>query len=162
MRWRRARDLLAAAPGKPESYEFFAGLCSELGAVEEGLNTLRRAVARQPERRPALATLGDALAREFRTDEAIELYWRAFDRAGDLDTRLGHVAKLTDLYLQRNQFDRLIARLEAAVRDAKEPREMTSCLAQAYQSSGDFGSARAELERLLAASPRDTALLAQL
>jgi tetratricopeptide (TPR) repeat protein len=156
------RDLLAAAPGKPESYEFFAGLCSELGAVEEGLNALRRAVRVNPNDARALATLGDALASEFRTDEAIELYWRAFDRAGDLDTRLGHVAKLTDLYLQRNQFDRLIARLEASVREAKEPREMTSCLAQAYQSSGDFGNARAVLERLLAASPRDTALLAQL
>ncbi len=36
------------------------------------------------------------------------------------------------------------------------------CLAQAYASSGDLGSARSELERMLAANTRDTQLLAQL
>ena len=36
------------------------------------------------------------------------------------------------------------------------------CVAQAYASSGDMGSARAELERLLATDTRDTRLLQQL
>ena len=35
-------------------------------------------------------------------------------------------------------------------------------MAQAYATSGDLGSARAELERLLAANTRDTQLLQQL
>ena len=39
---------------------------------------------------------------------------------------------------------------------------MAICMAQAYASSGDLGSARAELERLLAADTRDTRLLQQL
>ena len=156
------REVLAAAPGNPESYQFFAELCSQLGEVEEGLNTLRRAVRVNPNDNKALMTLGEALAREFRTEEAIELYWRAFEKTPELDSRLVVVSRLTDLYLQRNQFDRLIARLEREQREAKQPREMAICLAQAYQSSGDFGSARAELERLLAASPRDTKLMAQL
>ena len=39
---------------------------------------------------------------------------------------------------------------------------MAICMAQAYASSGDLGSARAELERLLAADTRDTQLLQQL
>src|SRR5262249_17359714 len=95
-------------------------------------------------------------------EEAIELYWRAFDRSSDLDARLGLVSKLTDLYLQRNQFDSLVARLDREQRDAKQPRELAICLAQAYAASGDFGTARGELDRLLAASPRDTALLTQL
>ena len=42
------RDLLAAAPGNPESYEFFAQLCFELGRPEEGLDALRRAVRLNP------------------------------------------------------------------------------------------------------------------
>jgi tetratricopeptide (TPR) repeat protein len=156
------REVLAAAPGNPESYQFFSELCAQLGEVEEGLNTLRRAVRVNPNDNKALLTLGEALAREFRTEEAIELYWRAFEKAPDLEARLTIVARLTDLYLQRNQFDRLVARLEREQREAKQPREMAICLAQAYQSSGDFGTARAELERLLAANPRDTALLQQL
>ena len=44
------RDLLAAAPGNPENYEFFAQLCFQLGRPEEGLDALRRAVRRQPQR----------------------------------------------------------------------------------------------------------------
>src|SRR5262249_55464763 len=137
-------------------------LCAELGEVEESLNTLRRAVRINPNDEKGLLSLGDALAREFRTEEAIELYWRGFDRAAGLESKTGLVAKLTDLYLQRNQFDALAARLEPAQGDAKEPRPIAICLAQAYQASGDFGPARAELERLLADSPRDTALLTQL
>ena len=39
---------------------------------------------------------------------------------------------------------------------------MAICTAQAYATSGDLGSARAELERLLAANTRDTQLLQQL
>ncbi|MDR3638922.1 MAG: DUF1583 domain-containing protein [Isosphaeraceae bacterium] len=156
------REVLAAAPGNPESYQFFSELCTQLGEVDEGLDALRRAVRVNPNDNKALMTLGEALAREFRTEEAIELYWRAFEKAPDLDNRLGIVARLTDLYLQRNQFDRLVARLEREEREAKQPREMSICLAQAYQSSGDYGAARAQMERLLAANPRDTALLQQL
>src|SRR4029079_2528627 len=37
-----------------------------------------------------------------------------------------------------------------------------SCVAQAYQSAGDYGMARQELERLLAENTRDTQLLLQL
>ncbi len=156
------REVLAAAPGNPESYQFFSDLCTQLGEVEEGLDTLRRAVRVNPNDNKALSTLGEALAREFRTEEAIELYWRAFEKTPELDNRLGIIARLTDLYLQRNQFDRLIARLEREEREAKQAREMAICLAQAYQSSGDYGAARSEMERLLAANARDTALLQQL
>ena len=39
---------------------------------------------------------------------------------------------------------------------------MAICTAQAYATSGDLGSARSELERLLAANTRDTQLLQQL
>ena len=41
-------------------------------------------------------------------------------------------------------------------------REATLCLAQAHAAAGDFGTARQQLETLLAANPRDTALLKQL
>jgi tetratricopeptide (TPR) repeat protein len=156
------REVLAAAPGNPESYQFFADLCGQLGAEEEALDALRRAVRVNPADPKALLTLAENLARQFRTEEAIELYWRAFDKANDLDGKLSIVSRLTELYLQRNQFDRLIARLDREGREAKQPRETAMCLAQAYQASGDFGTARQELEKLLASNSRDTQLLQQL
>ena len=162
------RDLLAAAPGNPDSYEFFAQLCFGLGRPDEGLDALRRAVRLDPNDTKITLTLASTLAEQYRTDEAIELYWRAFDRSEDLDGKIGIVSRLTELYLQRNQLDRLFARLQHQEREAApaasqaKARDVAICMAQAYASSGDLGSARAELERLLAADTRDTRLLQQL
>ena len=79
------------------------------------------------------------------------------------------VRKLTELYLQRSQLDRLFARLQNHDRDQRGPggearsREMAMCLGrERHASSGDMGGARAELEKLLAADTRDTRLLYQL
>ncbi len=164
------RDLLAAAPGNPDNYEFFAQLCFGLGRSEEGLDALRRAVRVNPNDTKIVLTLAETLAGQYRTDEAIEMYWRAFDKAGDLDAKLGTVTRLTELYLQRNQFDRLLTRLQNQERDTRpaanqgqaQQRDVAICTAQAYATSGDLGSARAELERLLATSTKDTQLLQQL
>lgn len=156
------RDLLAAAPGNPEHYEFFSQLCFQLGENEEGLQALRRSVRVNPTEPKGLLLLASALGEQFRTGEAIELYWRAFEKAGNLDDRLSVVPRLTELYLQTNQFDRLLERLERQRREPNQQREMTICLAQAYQSAGDDGNARQELEKLLTEETRDTQLLQQL
>jgi tetratricopeptide (TPR) repeat protein len=156
------RDLLAAAPGQLDNHQFFAELCFQLGQVDEGLDALRRAVRLNEADPKALLGLAETLATQFRTEEAIEMFWRAFEKSNDLEGRLSVVTKLTSLYLQRNQFDRLIARLERQGREADRQREMTMCLAQAYSASGDYGTARSELERLLSTNPRDTKLLFQL
>lgn len=156
------RDLLAAAPGNPELYEFFSQLCFQLGETEEGLQALRRSVRVNPTEPKGLLLLAGALAEQFRTGEAIELYWRAFEKAASLDDRLGVVPKLAELYLQTNQLDRLLERLERQRREPNQQREMTICLAQAYQSAGDDGNARQELEKLLTEDTRDTQLLQQL
>ena len=163
------RDLLAASPGSPENYEFFASFCFNLGRLEEGLDALRRAVRANPAESGVVLRLAEALAGQYQTDEAIEMYWRAFDRASELDHKLDVVRKLTELYLQRGQLDRLFARLQNQERDERRPgqedvrsRDVALCVAQAHASSGDMGSARAELERLLATDTRDTRLLSQL
>ncbi|HTU17039.1 MAG TPA: DUF1583 domain-containing protein [Gemmataceae bacterium] len=156
------RDLLAAAPGNPDHYKFFAEMCFQLGESEEGLQALRRSVRANPSVPDGLLTLGNSLAERFRTGEAIELFWRAFDKTNDLEGKLSVVSRLTELYLQNNQFDRLLERLERERREADKQREMTICLAQAYQAAGDLGTARQQLERLLAENSRDTQLLQQL
>ncbi len=156
------RDLLAAAPGNPDHYKFFAELCFQLGEGEEGLESLRRSVRANPSEPQGLLTLANALAERFRTGEAIELFWRAFEKSNDLEGKLGIVSRLTELYLQNNQFDRLLERLERERREADKQREMTICLAQAYQAAGDLGTARQQLERLLSENSRDTQLLQQL
>ena len=113
-------------------------------------------------------SLAETLAGQFRTDEAVEMYWRAFDKAEGLDGKPAIVPRLTEQYLQKNQFDRLLTRLQRQEQETggqptqQQQGEQSICLAQAYASSGDVGSARAELERLLSNNTRDVALLQQL
>ncbi len=156
------RELLTAAPGNPESHEFFADLCFQLGEIDEGLDVLRRSARANPGDPKVLLTLADGLSKQFRNDEAGEIYWRAFEVSKALDAKLGVVSKLAEIALQQNQFDKLIARLERLANEPDRTREATVCLAQAYQSSGDFGTARKTLERLIGTNARDSQLFQQL
>ena len=173
-RWRRqlgridealaaGRELIAAAPGNVETYQFFADLCFRLGRTEDGLTALRRATRVNPNepqaccwrwRRPWPASSAP-MRRSSCTGKR--------SRKGKvLDDKLSVISKLTELYLQINHFDQLLERLERGRREADQRREMTICLAQAYQAAGDYGMARQELERLLSENMRDTTLLFQL
>ena len=116
------RDLLAAAPGNPEHFKFYADLCFQLGESEDGLESLRKSVRVNPSDPQGLITLAQALAERFRTGEAIELLWRAFEKTNDLDGKAAVVARLTELYLQNNQFDKLTERLERERRMPDPPR----------------------------------------
>ncbi len=156
------RDLLAASPGNAEHGQFFAELCFGLGETNEGLDALRRSARANPSDPKSTITLAENLARQFRAEEAIELFWRAFARTPDIEGKAAIVARLSDQYLQRNQLDRLFARLERELREPNQQRELAFCLAQAHASSGDFSTARQELDRLLATNPRDGGVLGQL
>lgn len=155
------RDLIAASPGNIEVYQFYADLCFRLNQREEGLAVLRRSVRANPTDPAALLPLAAALAADFRTDEAIEIYWQAFEKSSALDDKINVITKLTELYIQQGQFDRLVERLDRGRKEEDTRREMTICLAQAHQTAGDIGLARQELQTLLTDDSRDTTLLQQ-
>ncbi|QDU61418.1 tetratricopeptide repeat protein [Planctomycetes bacterium Pan216] len=156
------RDLLAAAPGSPEHYQTFAQICFRLGEQESGLDALRRAVRSNPSDPQSLMTLASTLAEQFRTEEAVSLYWRAFAMTDDLDGKLSIVSQLAELYLRTNDLDRLLTRLDRYGRDRRADREAVLCKAQVHLTAGDYGSARAQLEGLVGDDSRDTVLLGQL
>ncbi len=156
------RELLAAAPGNSENYEFYSSLCFQLGEPDEGLETLRRAARVNPNDTKTLLTLAETLAGQFRTDEAIEFYWKAFESVNVLDEKTRIVGKLAETYLALDRFDALIARLERRGNERDSKRENAILLAQAYTTSADFGAARTALEGAIASSKLDVAILAQL
>lgn len=156
------RDLLAASPGNPEVYKFFADLCFQLGDQDEGLEALRRSVRANPSDAQGLITLANALGERVRQGEAIELLWRALEKTNELEGKLGVIERITQLYLENNQLDRLLERLERERRESDKAREMAMCIAQVHTTAGDLGTARLQLERLLLENTRDTHLLGQL
>ncbi len=155
-------DLIVSAPGNTDNYEFYAQLCFRLGKAEEGLDALRKAARINPNEPQLMMALASALATQMRTTEAIEVYWRAFEKSEGIEDRTTLTEKLTPLYLQINQFEQLLERFERERREEEKRREMTICLAQAHQTAGDLTTARQELEQLLNADTRDTNLLQQL
>ena len=157
-----AKELIVSAPGNTDNYQFYSQLCYRLGETEMALDALRKAVRINPTEASLTIALGRALAEEFRTDEAIEVYWRAFEKSEEIDDQTSLVQKLTPLYQEQNQFDKLLERLERDRREESQRREMTICLAQAHNTNGDYGTARRELESLLTDGTRDTNLLQQL
>ena len=157
-----ANELIVSAPGNTDNYEFLAQMCFRLGKADEGLEALRKAVRINPNEPHLIMALGAALADQLRTDEAIAVYWRAFEKSETIDDKTNLTQKLVPLYEQINQMDKLIERFERDRREEEKRREMTICLAQAWQTSGDFGTARTELEQLLGEDSRDTNLLQQL
>ena len=156
-----AYELIVSAPGNTDNYEFLAQMCFRLGKSDEGLEALRKAVRINPNEPHLIMALASALADQLRTDEAIEVYWRAFDKSETVDEKTNLTQKLVPLYEQINQLDKFIERFERDRREEEKRREVTICLAQAWQTSGEFGTARQELEQLLGEDSRDTNLLQQ-
>lgn len=156
------REVIKATPGNPEAYQFFADLAFEVGQPKEAVESLRRAVRVNPGDEGSLRALAKTLADEFQTPEAIELYWRAFEKAADLDSQTQIVVALSNLYLRSDQFPKLIERLELRSRELNLPTEMTRCIATAYREAGDFRKARETLESLINNDKGDIELLRRL
>jgi tetratricopeptide (TPR) repeat protein len=157
-----AQELIVAAPGNTENYEFYAQTCFRLGRTDDGLQALRKAVRINPNEPHLLMSLATALSDQLRTEEAIEVYWRAFEKADEVDDKTTLAQRLAPLYQQINQGDALIDRFERERQEEEKRREATVCLAQVWHTLGDFRAARKELESLLSEDTRDTNLLNQL
>ncbi len=156
------RDVIKATPGNPEAYQFFADLAFEAGQPNAAVEALRQAVRVNPGDEASLRALAKTLADEFQTPEAIDLYWRAFDKAQDLESQTNIVAALSNLYLRSGQFSKLIERLELRSRELNLPTEMTRCIAMAYREAGDFRKSRETLERLMIDESQNVGLIKEL
>ncbi len=156
------REVIKATPGNPEAYQFFADLAFEVGQPEAAVEALRIAVRVNPGDEASLRALAKTLADEFQTPEAIELYWRAFEKAQDLESQTNIVMALSNLYLRSNQFEKIIERLELRSRELNLPTEMTRCIATAYCEAGDFRKSRETLERLMVEESKNVSLLTEL
>ena len=156
------RELIASAPNNADNYRFFADLCFQAGDNAAGLDALRRNLRNHPNDLDAINALAKYLSNELKTDEAIELYWRAFGLAKDSDAKAAPITSLTELYLRANRFETLIKRLETIGREENKVRDATLWTAAAYQSAGDLGMAKSILERLIRQESRDTKLFEQI
>jgi tetratricopeptide (TPR) repeat protein len=157
-----AREIIVSAPGNTEHYEFFAQLCFRLKKVDQGLDALRKALRIQPKDPHLTLALGTALMDHAKPDEALDLFWRAFDSSSQLDDQTSLITKMVPIYVGKNQTNGLIDRLQKLRTKAEDKRALTICLSQVHATLKEFAAARKELESLLDQDTKDTNLLQQL
>ncbi|PNY37780.1 hypothetical protein C2E31_05830 [Rhodopirellula baltica] len=155
-------ELLASSGGSVESFRFYADLCGRLGKSDLRLDSLRRCVRMNPRSVDAQQMLAEQLAEDFKTDQAIELYWQILEGKDDLESQRKVVAQLANLYLRTNRLDQLVTRLEIRGREMSDRRTAVDLTATAYAEVGDVGLAKQTLEGLLQESGRDTMLMQRL
>lgn len=154
-----AEDLIAAQPGNPESHRFYAGLCFRAGRDEDGIDRLRLAVRVAPRDDSVRRALAQALANQYRTDEAIELYWQLLDEANELADESTLTVALADLYQRKGEVSLLVERLRRRGREKSDVRTAIVLASVALRATDDLGTARELLQQLVDENPRDVDLL---
>lgn len=152
-------QLIQANPASIDSYLFTARTAFQLRSSEKGIEVLRRAmsVARR-DTRPRLL-LATELASQYRTEDAIDLYWQALALEGKLDHRIDIIRSLIPLYQRQDETQKLLSRIESLELQNNDIRATQLMLAAANETLKDYRTARQAIERLLSRQPRDLVLL---
>ena len=151
--------IIDANPASPESYQFLARTAFGVQRDEPAIAALRRAMSVAPRDNLPRRMLAGHFADRFRTDEAIELYWQIYRFEAGLENKIGVIGSLGPLYDRKSDMDSLISRIKELNRKEGDSRTTALMIAAAHESVQDFGAAREAIEPLLAAQPRDVALL---
>lgn len=144
----------------PNPWLELATHCFETDQSAAGYEALNRAVSAAPRSPAPLGQLANQFGRDFRTDEAIETYWKQWDLLEDEHAKLDTIAALSPLYDRRQQLPQLLEQLR--VRFAEEVRanaNLASQLATALEVAGDPGNALQTLLPEQIERPHDIPLL---
>lgn len=152
-------ELIQANPASTDTYLFAARTSFQLGRTDEGIEVLRRAMTVARRNNGPRKMLASEFAKQYRTDEAVDLYWQALDFESKLDNRIDIVRSLAPLYERRAEIDTLLSRIEEIGAKENDLRATQMMIAAANEAIKDYGSARQAIDRLLSRQPRDVGLL---
>ncbi len=157
-----ANELVLASPANAAAQTLLAELLLQNGHPEEGVTRLRDAVRlsdKPNEVRLRLAHVQTDLGHDADARRTLDA---AFEAAEDSHERLALTKPLAEAYQRENRLDELITRFQGLQQGEAEGWRYALYLAEIYQETKDYGAARRELAKALAARPRDGSLLRQL
>ncbi|MFK8112804.1 MAG: tetratricopeptide repeat protein [Rubripirellula sp.] len=152
-------SLIDANPASPESYQFYARTAFRANREDQAVTALRRAMNVAPRDNSPRRMLASSFGEQYRTDEAIELYWQAMQYESKSDDRIALIRLLAPLYDRKTETEVLIQRIEELGREAGDSRVTQLMISAAHEAVEDYGAARKPIDRLLAEQPRDVTLL---
>ncbi len=165
-----AKQLVDQQPDNPSLWLQYADLCFQFpreqagsGSHQAGYEALREAARLAPRDPDVLNQLGSRLAADYRTDEAIEIYWQQWDAVDTSEEKIDAVAALAPLYDRQWRLDQLVERLQSQPTSRfGDAESITHQIAIAYEVTGNPGAAMRTLAALRIDRPRDIELLQKL
>ena len=165
-RWDEAlavvQELIAASPAKADGQVLGADILLAAGRFDDGVQKLREAVRLSDEPNALRLRLSRVLIDAGKLTPAREILDEAFEAAERPADRLALMPQLTEAYFLDSKLDTLIDRFRQRQRGEDEGWRYALYLAEIFKQTLDFGAARRELARALAARPRDSGLLRQM
>ena len=157
-----AHALVLASPASAEAHTLLADLLLQGGHPDEGVARLQDAVRLSDKPNEVRLRLARVQADLGRDADARRTLDEAFEAAEDSHERLAITKPLAEAYQRENRLDELITRFQTLQQGEAEGWRYALYLAEIYQETKDYGAARRELAKALAARPHDGALLRQL
>jgi tetratricopeptide (TPR) repeat protein len=137
----------------PEAYTNTAYAYERVGARDEAIELLRRGAARHPNDYNLLRRLGGKLAEAGKTDEAVEVFFKARRAAPAHYQGFDVNAQLTRLLRDQGKLKGYLAAQQAALREKRAAvAAQARRLAEQRLAAGDLAAQRV-LERLAAVFP---------
>ena len=151
-----SRNLLGRGTENAERLRFVADLFLTANRRTEAIGLLRQALIHEPGNTDVLRILAQTLADSEQHEEAIELFWRLYERLEHFPAKLSVIEILATQYNQLDRDDDLVERLQLLSRNYDRRREAMQCLVRVYVLRGDYDEAQSVLEDMLD-MPDDTA-----
>ncbi|MCL2710764.1 MAG: tetratricopeptide repeat protein [Planctomycetaceae bacterium] len=143
------RNLLGRGTENAERLRFVADLFLSVNRRTEAIGLLRQALIHEPGNTDVLRILAQTLADSEQHEEAIELFWRLYDRLDHFSAKLSVIEILAAQYNQLDRDEDLIEHLQQMSRNFDRRREAMQALVRAFMIQGDYDEAQNVLEDLL-------------
>ncbi|MEL7338232.1 MAG: hypothetical protein AAFN70_18725, partial [Planctomycetota bacterium] len=149
-------------PASPQHYLTYAGLAFTAGRESDATAMLRRSIVVAPRNNEARIRLAEYYANQFRTLDALDLLWSAFDVDESPAARRSMIRTMIPLYNRRSEIPKLINKLRGQNRKQVSNDQVESWVAEVWITIGDGEQAIEVIKRAAAANPRSELLLQRL
>lgn len=157
-----AQRQIDANPASPDGYLLYAELAVDGNRQQEAIGKLKQAVKLSDRPNQIRTRLAQVYRDLDQLQKATETCEEAFEAAETPQDKIGLIPSLVQAYFAQDRINELIERFRNRQQSEEGGWRYGLYLAEIFEELQDFGSARRELSRSLAARPEDPALLKQL
>ncbi|MEP3481983.1 MAG: tetratricopeptide repeat protein [Fuerstiella sp.] len=162
--FKTAKAAFEAAPQSASSVNRYVTFLKNSDRQDEAIRLLSEFLKQQESSSTMMVELGDLLAEQFRSAEAMEWYWKAFSQSSSESLQRDIASRLVVLGMRTNHTSAVLQRLKASVsqQTSTTAEHSTLLMVDAYRQARQFSDATAELENFLTTESGNAAAITEL